>query len=193
MFFFVFICLIMEFKRNDEFPRYRIYKNGDIYSEWSKTDKLLKNRLNNYGYYYVELFNGGKSKVFQIHRLLAILFIPNTDLKNQTVDHINRVKTDNRLENLRWLDSSGQKLNQELKENNTGFPFISKQIQKRNKSGFSFTCVIQRNGKHVLNTSRTKLEDAIELVRTFLLENEYVFDGIPEETTIKIKEKYNII
>tara|TARA_R110001606_G_scaffold347677_2_gene497061 strand:- start:27 stop:575 length:549 start_codon:yes stop_codon:yes gene_type:complete len=182
----------MDFKRLDDYPRYRIYKNGDIYSEWSKTDKLMKLSLGNHGYYLVGLHNGSKPKNFLIHRLLAMLFIPNPYLKKE-VDHINRIPTDNRLENLRWLDRSGQNLNKELKENNTGYPFITKQKSKSITSGFCFLCQIKRNRKWVLATQRANLEEAIEIVRTFLLENEYVFDGLPNETKQKIKEKYNII
>ena len=37
-----------------------------------------------------------------IHRLVAMEFIPNTELKEQ-VDHINTIKTDNRVLNLRWV------------------------------------------------------------------------------------------
>ena len=182
----------MDFKRLPDFPRYRIYKNGDIYREWKSKDKLLKHHLRKHGYYFVRLCNGGKPKNLLIHRLLAMLFIPNHDLTNTTVDHINRIPTDNRLENLRWLDRRGQQLNRGFKDTNTGYAFITKNINKTNKSGFGFSCNIQRNGKYVLSATRAKLEDAIELVRTFILENEYVFDGMPHETTIKIKEKYNI-
>ena len=181
----------MEFKRIDAFPKYRVYTNGDIYSEWGKTDKLLKHRLTSHGYYHVMLCNGIKQKQFPIHRLLAMLFIPNTDLKNE-VDHINRIPTDNRIENLRWLDRRGQVLNRKLKENSTGYPFITKQPNKTCKSGFCFMCGIRRNNKYVLHAGRTKLEDAIEIVRTFLFENEYVFDGLPNETINNIKNKYNI-
>lgn len=184
----------MLFCRLKEFPKYRIYINGDVIREYSKTEKLLKHNLGNRGYYCVSLCNNGERKRFNIHRLLGELFLPcNIDFKIITVDHINRIKTDNRLENLRWLGNSGQQLNQELKENNTGYPFITKSKNKMSKRGYRFQCKIQRNGEHVLNTGRAKLEDAIEIVRTFLLENEWIINGLPNETTIKIKEKYKLI
>lgn len=39
---------------------------------------------------------------FYIHRAVAELFIPNTENK-LCIDHINTIKTDNRVENLRWV------------------------------------------------------------------------------------------
>jgi len=41
-------------------------------------------------------------KKYSIHRLIAINFIPNPE-NLPCIDHINRVKTDNRIENLRWV------------------------------------------------------------------------------------------
>tara|TARA_R110002153_G_scaffold210858_1_gene363486 strand:- start:50 stop:598 length:549 start_codon:yes stop_codon:yes gene_type:complete len=181
----------MEFKRLPDYPRYRIYKNGDVYREHNKTERLKQPTLSKGGYYYVNLCQNRKSKSFLIHRLIAILFIPNPDLKKE-VDHINRVKTDNRIENLRWLDRSGQNLNRDFKENNTGFQFIVKRKNTHCKSGFSFQCQIRRNQKCILNLQRVKLEEAIEIVRTFLLQNEWVLENYDRDKINKIKEMYNI-
>ena len=141
----------MLFGRLEEFPKYRIYTNGDIYREWKNKDVLMKHCLGKTGYCHVNLRNGVKLKKIRIHRLLAILFIPcNSEFKDTEVDHINRVKTDNRLDNLRWMDRTGQNLNKDLKDNNTGYLFITKQKSKTCKSGFSFRCNIKRN-KSIFN------------------------------------------
>ena len=44
------------------------------------------------------------------HRILATQFIPNPDNLSE-VDHINRIRTDNRIENLRWVNNSENQKN----------------------------------------------------------------------------------
>lgn len=53
------------------------------------------------GYAVFKIQVNGMTKQIRIHRLVAESFIPNP-YKKPCVDHINRVRLDNRKENLRW-------------------------------------------------------------------------------------------
>jgi len=74
---------------------YKISKSGKVWSDKSK--KYMKLRICN-GYYMTSLSN----KSYTVHRLVAQIFVPNTDNKPY-VNHINCIKTDNRVENLEWV------------------------------------------------------------------------------------------
>ena len=49
-------------------------------------------------------------KDYKKHRILGLQFLPNPDNLPE-IDHINKIKTDNRLENLRWVSKSENQKN----------------------------------------------------------------------------------
>lgn len=73
----------------------------DKVRSYAVREKMLKQPLNAYGYHVVSLHKDGASKTVTVHRLVATAFLENTDGK-RCIDHINGVRSDNRLENLRW-------------------------------------------------------------------------------------------
>lgn len=74
----------------------RLYKNGKV--------NFMTPRILN-GYWRVKLCNGNTQKEYFLHRLIAQAFIPNPDNKPE-INHINGIKTDNRIENLEWVTRS---------------------------------------------------------------------------------------
>ena len=74
-----------------------------------KKEIILIPRKINSGYVFTTLFKNGKSKNITIHRLVAKAFIPNP-LKKEQVNHINGIKTDNRIENLEWCTREENKI-----------------------------------------------------------------------------------
>lgn len=61
-------------------------------------EMTLKNNIAKVGYHRV---NMGRRNQKYIHRIVAEAFIPNPQ-KRRCVNHINGIKTDNRVENLEW-------------------------------------------------------------------------------------------
>ena len=112
-----FLFLTKEsFKFIRGYEKYMISDEGRIFS--IKSHKFLKPRLNCNGYYYVKLCSNGIEKKITIHRLLAIYFLENPENKKY-IDHINNVRTGNRLENLRFVSSSENSMNRKISNRNT--------------------------------------------------------------------------
>ena len=59
----------------------------------------------------------GKRKSAKIHRLVAEAFIPNPENK-ECVDHIDKVRNNNNVNNLRWATKSENCMNKKIQSNN---------------------------------------------------------------------------
>lgn len=141
-------------------PNYEISTLGRV----RKGTYVLKTHLNAYGYFALRI--DGKTRV--LHRLIAEAFIPNP-FNYPLVDHINRDKTDNRVQNLRWATKQQNALNCSRADgDDKGILFW--------KNGY-----MVRVGSHYLGRCRT-IEGARELRRQYLstLNNESPLDQVAE-------------
>jgi hypothetical protein len=90
---------------------YQVSNLGNVKRLVSKrvlAERLIGSSIDRYGYVKRVLCKDGKMYFFTEHRLVANAFIPN-DFNKPTVNHINGIKTDNKLDNLEWCT---------IKENN---------------------------------------------------------------------------
>ena len=82
-------------KKIKDYDNYYISNLGNVRYNYCKL-KLYKDKD---GYLQVYL----NHKLFKVHRLVALAFIPNPD-NLEEVNHINQIKNDNRVENLEWIN-----------------------------------------------------------------------------------------
>lgn len=82
-----------------EYGNYLVYDDGRVYSKF--TNKFLKCYANRNGYLMYRLYNDKKVVHKFAHRLVAELFIPNSNNYPQ-VNHIDGNKRNNSISNLEW-------------------------------------------------------------------------------------------
>lgn len=110
-----------------------VRRNGEEYIPHSDRDGYLR-------------CSGGKYQ-FGVHRVVAELFISNP-LGKPTVDHINRIKTDNRACNLRWATYKEQAENRASQK--------GKQLSEETRARMSAA----KKGKKVSDETRQKMSAA---------------------------------
>ena len=83
------------------FPGYTITDDGKVISYKFKEPRIMKTWLQKSGYENIKLCKENKTYHFLIHRLVAEAFIDNPNNLPE-VNHKNKNRSDNRVENLEW-------------------------------------------------------------------------------------------
>lgn len=89
-----------------------------------KTGKVVVLKPNNHGYICIHLWKDGKQKQVSVHSLVAHAFIRNPDPTTKTeIDHVNKVKSENAVWNLRWVTRS-ENMRNKVKLSGTSSKYI---------------------------------------------------------------------
>ena len=115
--------------------------------QFSKGKNISQQPLNS-GYMVVSLWNKKKRKAFTVHRLVANAFLPLQQGKDE-VDHINGIRTDNRVNNLRWCN----------RKENVNFPIARSKYLSSNKERIEH--IRMAKAKHSLKLVQLTLDGTI--------------------------------
>jgi hypothetical protein len=88
-----------KWKKIEGYEHYKVSTHGRVMNY--EDGKIKIQYLSDKGYPRVRLYDKGKNKDPYVHRLVAVAFIKNPLGKPQ-INHMDGVKTNNRVENLRW-------------------------------------------------------------------------------------------
>ena len=101
-----------EYKIIQSFENYEVSNFGNVRN--IKTGRILKQSIDTKGY---KRININSTYTQHIHRLVASAFIPNPNNKS-CIDHIDGIRTNNNVSNLRWATRSENMINRSLQSNN---------------------------------------------------------------------------
>jgi hypothetical protein len=111
---------------------YQVSNLGRVKSFKRCKEKILKPYKDTAGYLMVDL-NKNKRITLSVHRLIATTFLGISDLQ---VNHINGIKTDNKLENLEFVCARENSSHRNLNKNTTS-KFIGVSWNKQNSKWVS--------------------------------------------------------
>jgi len=141
-----------QFRLINGYPNYQVSNHGRVMN--AITGRILSLRDNGNGYKIIQL---GKGKNHYVHRLVAYAFIENPN--NYTIiDHLNKVRYDNNVNNLRWCNQSMNLKNRSAnKKNLTGICGVT--CKKTKKGTVYYLGKIKNNeGKYISKSFQTLIE-----------------------------------
>jgi hypothetical protein len=134
-----------------DFEKYEISNMGNIRNIFTKRNHKL--HIKN-GYYYCYFTDNGKMRAFRVHRIIAKLFVENSDPElNTIVNHIDGNRLNNHYKNLEWTTIAGN--NQHAADNNlTGKTKRRISQYKNDKLIKIFDTVVEAAASIDVNTGR---------------------------------------
>lgn len=132
---------------------YAVSNNGLIKN--MNRNKELKTHIQN-GYLHVTLSINKKPKRFNVHRLVAIMFIPNNNLERNIVNHKDGNKINNKVENLEWV--TAQENTQHAWDTGLAVSVVKRKIKQFDLSGNyikTYNSIV--DAAHETNSSDTKI------------------------------------
>jgi len=134
---------------------------GRVYStKYNRIVKLYHNKHTGYDYFFINEYRDKNCNTMNVHRAVALTWLeyPNS-LKDDyaVVDHINEVKTDNRVTNLQWI--SQQENTTRATSQERRIESLKKTIELRHKEA-QIQELIQEN--KILKERLLKYEDKAE-------------------------------
>jgi len=164
-----------EFVPIKNYETYAINKNGDVLDLRSKKLKKQYKNITAGDYLQLSLINENGYKNFRIHRLVAETFIPKIENKLE-VDHIDRNRHNNNVNNLRWVNDIEQAENKSVwdKSNTQRKYIILEDVKNKKNPNPSWKITIKNKKltyvKRFEYASHT-LEDIVEIRNKILKEN----------------------
>lgn len=81
------------------------FRKGNCNNFTIVNERILKQKIDKYGYCCISLSKNSKMKSFTVHRLVALMFVFNTNIeKFKQVNHKDGDKLNNDSDNLEWCD-----------------------------------------------------------------------------------------
>jgi len=112
-----------------------------------------------------------KKYIYATNCELCDVLFPNS--RNRCLDHDHLT---GKIRNIVCNKCNHQKQDRKsFKETNTGEKYISKIKRESYKQGYYFRIQISRDGKHILNTTRTSFEKAVIVRDTFIREHPEIY------------------
>ena len=114
-----------------------------------KSKRILKPWVNSHGYLHISLYHLGKRVHYKVHRLIVnnlVSEIPD----GMCVDHVNNIRTDNRIENLRIVSCYENSINKRIK---TNFIYFNEEerfdLELINHDGIFFNPINKKFYRHI--------------------------------------------